>query len=59
MITHEPLMTVGDVAQFFKVAPATVRRWTDSGQLKCYRVGSKKERRFEKKDVLDYLKKDK
>jgi len=59
MTIQEPLMTIHEVAQFLKVAPATVRRWTDAGQLKCYRVGNKKERRFEKNDVLRYLRKDK
>ncbi len=59
MTIQEPLMTVNDVAQFLKVTPTTVRRWTDTKQLKCYRVGNKKERRFDKKDVLSYLKKEK
>ena len=56
MTITEPLMTVNEVAEFLRVTPTTVRRWTDVGHLKCYRIGHKKERRFEKKDVLHYLK---
>lgn len=55
-MNNEPLMTVEDVANFLKVTPTTVRRWTNSGQLKCYRIGNKNERRFDKQDILTYLK---
>jgi transcriptional repressor of dcmA and dcmR len=33
----------------------TVRRWTNEGSLRCYRVGGKKERRFTVQDLQDYL----
>ncbi|MFA5146957.1 MAG: helix-turn-helix domain-containing protein [Candidatus Omnitrophota bacterium] len=56
---HEPLMTINDVAQFLKVTTTTVRRWTDTGLLKCYRIGKRNERRFDKKDVMKYLQRDK
>jgi len=59
MVIHEPLMTINEVARFLKVTTTTIRRWTDSGLLKCYRIGKKKERRFDKNEVLDYLKRDK
>jgi len=49
------LMTIDEVAKFLKVNPTTIRRWTNSGQLKCYRIGNKNERRFDKKDLIDYL----
>lgn len=52
----EPLMTIDEVSVFLNVTPTSVRRWTNSGQLRCYRVGNRNERRFEKKDIMDYLK---
>lgn len=54
-MVNEPLMTIDEVAKFLKVNQTTIRRWTNSGQLKCYRVGNKNERRFEKKDLMGYL----
>ena len=59
MTIHEPLMTIKDVAKFLKVTPTSIRRWTTTGQLKCYRIGNKNERRFEKKDVIKFLKSEK
>jgi excisionase family DNA binding protein len=52
-MANEPLMTIDEVAKFLKVTQTTIRRWTDNGQLKCYRIGNKKERRFEKNDVFE------
>jgi transcriptional repressor of dcmA and dcmR len=59
MTLQEPLMTINEVSELLKVTPTTIRRWTDNGQLKCYRVGNKKERRFDKKDVIKYLQREK
>ena len=56
MSVEEPLMTIKDVSKFLKVNETSIRRWTNMGRLKCYRVGNKKERRFDKKDVMRYLK---
>lgn len=58
MTIQEPLMTIQEVAKFLNVTPTSIRRWTTEGQLKCYRIGNKKERRFEKKDVINFLKKE-
>ena len=42
----ERLLDIKDAAGFLKVSEMTIRRWTNSGKLKCYRVGGKRERRF-------------
>lgn len=49
------LMTTKDVAKFLKVTETTMRRWANSGELKCYRIGRRRERRFDKKDILNYI----
>ena len=54
-MVNEPLMTIEDVAAFLKVTQTTIRRWTNSGQLKCYRIGNKNERRFDKQQIAEYL----
>jgi len=42
----ERLLDTKDAAEFLNVSAMTIRRWTNSGKLKCYRVGGKRERRF-------------
>lgn len=42
----------GDVARLLEVSPVTVRRWTDSGQLKGYRIGRRGERKYLPEDVF-------
>ncbi|MDW7773631.1 MAG: MEDS domain-containing protein [Desulfobulbaceae bacterium] len=51
----ESLLTVKEAAAFFNVSEMTVRRWTNSGVLKCYRVGGKRERRFRMQDLHEFL----
>src|SRR2546429_9402874 len=33
----------------------TLRRWTTSGRLPCFRVGGRRERRFRRADLLAFL----
>lgn len=35
----EELMTVAEVAEFFRVTPMTVYRWVGSGKIRGVRVG--------------------
>lgn len=49
------LLNIEDAAEFLNVSEMTVRRWTNSGALKCYRVGGKRERRFYMSDVEGFL----
>ncbi len=53
--SEEQLMTVAEVAAFLRISPNTVRALTDRGELRCYRVGGRKERRFSKADIQAYL----
>ncbi len=51
----EELMTVAEVAAYLKISQNTVRALTDRGELPCYRIGGRNERRFRKADVQTYL----
>jgi len=51
----ERLFDTKDAAEFLNVSEMTIRRWTNSGKLKCYRVGGKRERRFHKSDLEELL----
>ena len=47
----EPMLTTSEVARILNVHINTVRRWSNQGALKSYRIGSRGDRRFRKGDV--------
>jgi excisionase family DNA binding protein len=50
------LLTVKEVSQLLSVHIGTVRRWSDQGVLKTYRIGPSGRRRFNLADVLGLIK---
>jgi len=50
-----PMLTTSDVAHLLNVHINTVRRWSNKGILKAYRVGSRGDRRFQHEDVVSFL----
>jgi transcriptional repressor of dcmA and dcmR len=52
----EKLLNIKEAAEFLNVSEMTVRRWTNDGLLKCYRIGGRRARRFQQEDLLAYLK---
>jgi len=51
-----PMLTVREVAQILHIHNNTVRRWSDQGLQKAYRITSRGDRRFRKEDILKFLK---
>jgi excisionase family DNA binding protein len=51
----ESMLTARQVADFLHVSVSTVRRWSDSGMLKFYRIGSRGDRRYSREDILPFL----
>lgn len=49
------LMDVRDAARYLRVSEISVRRYTNSGVLKCVRVGGRRERRFRLADLEAFL----
>lgn len=49
------LMTCSEVADFLRVHYNSVRRWSRSGKLKAFKVGSRGDWRYRYRDVLDFL----
>ncbi len=45
------MLTVSEMARLFNVHASTVRRWSDQGILKAYRIGARGDRRFRRSDV--------
>jgi excisionase family DNA binding protein len=55
VIGDPTLMDVRDAARFLRVSEISVRRYTNSGVLKCVRIGGRHERRFRLADLEAFL----
>ncbi len=51
------MLTVTEASEIFGVSKSTIRRLNNIGEIKSYRIGTGKHRRFRKRDLLDYLEK--
>lgn len=49
------VLTTGDVARICNVAPRTVSKWFDSGQLRGYRIPGSKDRRIPLTQLLQFM----
>jgi excisionase family DNA binding protein len=49
------MLTISDVARLLNVHINTVRRWSNQGILKAYRIGSRGDRRFYQEDIASFL----
>ncbi|HEX73760.1 MAG TPA: helix-turn-helix domain-containing protein [Dehalococcoidia bacterium] len=49
------MLTISDVARLLNVHINTVRRWSNQGILKAYRIGSRGDRRFHQEDIDSFL----
>jgi excisionase family DNA binding protein len=53
---YQDMLTSGELSEALRVHINTVRRWANTGSLKCYRLGVRGDRRFKKTDVRKFLK---
>jgi excisionase family DNA binding protein len=51
----DPMLTTSDVARLLNVHINTVRRWSNQGVLKTYRIGARGDRRFHRDDITSFL----
>jgi len=49
------LLNIKEAAALLKVSEASLRRWTNTGDLACLRLGAKRERRFRRDDLIAFL----
>ncbi|WP_146663394.1 helix-turn-helix domain-containing protein [Anaerohalosphaera lusitana] len=56
MNKKKDVLTTGQVAQICNVAPRTVTKWFDSGQLKGYRIPGSRDRRIPTGELLRFMK---
>ena len=50
-----PMLTTSGVARLLNVHVNTVRRWSNQGILKSYRIGPRGDRRFNEEDIANFL----
>ncbi len=58
MASHDqvgPLLTVREVAQLLHIHSNTVRRWSDQGLIRAYRICRRGDRRFKREDIARFL----
>ena len=53
--SDQNLLSIKQAARLLNVSEVSLRRWTNSGRLKCLRVGPRRERRFRRADLADFL----
>jgi len=56
MAKGKNVLTTGDVARICNVAPRTVSKWFDNGQLKGYRIPGSKDRRIPLGELIRFMK---
>lgn len=53
---EKEVLTTGEVAKICNVAPRTVSKWFDAGQLKGYRIPGSKDRRIPVSQLIRFMK---
>ncbi len=56
MQKKKDVLTTGQVAQICNVAPRTVTKWFDAGQLKGYRIPGSRDRRIPTAELIRFMK---
>jgi len=54
-VNESTMLTAADLARLLHVHINTVRRWSNRGMLKAYRIGPRGDRRFRKEDVALFI----
>ena len=49
------MLTVREVAELLHVHPNTLRRWSNKGRIRAYRITPRGDRRFEREEITRFL----
>ena len=49
------MLTVREVARLFHVHPNTLRRWSNKGMIRAYRINQRGDRRFKREEIVRFL----
>jgi len=53
---HPELLKLKEACEILKVHPNTLRHWDKKGILKAVRFGVRKDRRYNKEEILKFIK---
>ena len=51
----DDMLTVAEVARLLHVHPNTLRRWSNNGRIKAYRITSRGDRRYKREEIARFL----
>jgi excisionase family DNA binding protein len=51
----QDMLTVREVARLFHIHPNTLRRWSNDGRIKAYRITPRGDRRFKREEITRFL----
>ena len=49
------MLTIREVARLLHVHPNTLRRWSNAGRIKAYRITTRGDRRFKREEIAHFL----
>jgi excisionase family DNA binding protein len=49
------MLTITEVSRLLHVHPNTLRRWSEEGIIRAYRIGPRGDRRFKLEDITELL----
>jgi excisionase family DNA binding protein len=49
------MLTVREVARMFHVHPNTLRRWSNNGRIRAYRITPRGDRRYKREEIAHFL----
>ena len=56
MVTKiEPMLTVREVTRLLHIHSNTLRRWSNAGIIRAYRITRRGDRRFRREDITRFL----
>ena len=51
----DDMLTVSEVARLLHVHPNTLRRWSNEGRIRAYRINPRGDRRYRLRDIEGFL----
>jgi excisionase family DNA binding protein len=49
------MLTVREVARLLHVHPNTLRRWSNNGRIRAYRIAERGDRRYKREEIAQFL----
>ena len=49
------MLTIREVARLFHIHPNTLRRWSNNGRIRAYRINVRGDRRYNREEIAKFL----